>query len=160
MTVSVDYALWFAICEVTLADYISIVGCPPSRWTGYVHLNHLSPPAEPLPPPELCPAAGVAWPEATRFAELLTRREHTAGRIPEGLVFRLPTEREWEFTAAASSETHFFFGDDPGMLWRYGNYADAENHGPTRLATDLRERRRAWRRNAVDNTRVPAKLHQ
>lgn len=125
-SVHVDYDLWFAVCEVTLADYVGVVGNPPEGWRNYAEFYHERPPRKELPEPAECPAAGVAWSEAVRFAELLTQRERNAGRLPAELVFRLPTEREWEVAASAQSESHFFFGDAQGELWRFGNYADTD----------------------------------
>ena len=34
-----------------------------------------------------------------QFCTWLTEREQTAGRLPEGYVFRLPTEAQWEYSA-------------------------------------------------------------
>ena len=45
------------------------------------------------------PAENVTWTEAAEFCRRLTEREASAGRLPEGYVFRLPTEAEWEYSA-------------------------------------------------------------
>lgn len=41
------------------------------------------------------PVVNVTWKEACGFCEWLTERERVAGRIPEELVYRLPTDLEW-----------------------------------------------------------------
>ncbi len=37
----------------------------------------------------------VTWKEAADFCEWLTEKERAAGRLPEGTIFRLPSDLEW-----------------------------------------------------------------
>lgn len=46
-------------------------------------------------------AANLSWTDAVAFCEALTAAEQAAGRLPEGLVYRLPYEVEWEFAASS-----------------------------------------------------------
>jgi formylglycine-generating enzyme required for sulfatase activity len=41
------------------------------------------------------PIVSVTWKEAADFCEWLTEKERAAGRLPEGVVFRLPGDLEW-----------------------------------------------------------------
>lgn len=60
------------------------------------------------------PVVCVSWNDGKAFCEWLTERERKAGRLPEGLEYRLPTEAEWEYAArGGSKESHaFWWGND------------------------------------------------
>ena len=53
----------------------------------------------------------VTWGEAVDFCQKLTSRERTAGRLPDGYEYRLPTEAEWEF-AVRSGATSKGYGKE------------------------------------------------
>jgi formylglycine-generating enzyme required for sulfatase activity len=90
------------------------------------------------PPDELTnefPVANVSWYDATNFCGRLTLREKSAGRLPNGLIYRLPTEAEWEYAARAGTSTAYFFGNDPAVL---GDYAwSNQNVGPQEAGKKL-----------------------
>ncbi len=60
------------------------------------------------------PVTNISWYDAVHFCQFLTRREKLAGRLPVGMVFRLPTEAEWEFACRA------------GSIGKYGLAANAD----------------------------------
>jgi formylglycine-generating enzyme required for sulfatase activity len=69
---------WAGRFEVTQAQYESVMQSNPSIFK------------DPHRPVEC-----VSWSEATEFCRRLTERERTAGRLPEGMEYRLPTAQEF-----------------------------------------------------------------
>jgi formylglycine-generating enzyme required for sulfatase activity len=102
---------------VTQREYLAVVGSNPSLFAGDLD----------------APVERVSWSDATNYCAILTQRELTAGRIPAGSAFRLPTEAEWEFCCRAGTTTRFFYGDDPNYLqltnhaW-FSDNSDAQTH--------------------------------
>ncbi|CAA6692601.1 MULTISPECIES: SUMF1/EgtB/PvdO family nonheme iron enzyme [unclassified Lentimonas] len=85
---------WAGVHEVTQAQYFKVMGRNPASVTG-----------------ASLPVYNVSWEDAKRYCELLSSQEKVAGRLPDGYVYRLPTEAEWEYLARAGSESPFSFGD-------------------------------------------------
>lgn len=76
------------------------------------------------------PAENVSWMTAMTFCKKLTERERNAGRLPEGYVYTLPTEAQWEHAARGGrDEGYEYSGDDDlnTVGWYY------ENSGKKRL---------------------------
>ena len=63
------------------------------------------------------PAVIVSWDDAVAFCKWLS--------ATEGNSYRLPTEAEWEYACRAGTTTRYYSGDDPEMLAKVGNVADA-----------------------------------
>lgn len=82
--------------EVTQTQWLAVMGSNPSQFQ------------DPRRPVE-----SVSWLEVQAFLEALNRAEGTNR-------YRLPSEAEWEYAARANSSGRFFFGDEPGLLSRFG----------------------------------------
>jgi formylglycine-generating enzyme required for sulfatase activity/serine/threonine protein kinase len=66
------------------------------------------------------PVEQVSWTEAMEFARRLTERERAAGRLPEGYVYTLPSEAQWEYACRAGTTTRFNLGNSDSDLGRAG----------------------------------------
>ncbi|HCO23344.1 MAG: hypothetical protein CME31_26345 [Gimesia sp.] len=63
---------------------------------------------------DVYPVVCVSWNDGRAFCKWLTERERKAGRLPDGLEYRLPTEAEWAYACrGGSKESHYFWwGND------------------------------------------------
>lgn len=91
--VTLTRGYWAGVHEVTQASFREIMDQMPADFVGAER-----------------PVDTVTWGEASTFCQMLTKREREAGRLPEGYVYRLPTEAEWEYAARAGTTTPFHFG--------------------------------------------------
>jgi formylglycine-generating enzyme required for sulfatase activity len=80
--------------EVTQEQWEKVMGSKPSQFNGATR-----------------PVEQVSWDDAIKFCEKLTQMEKTAGRLPEGWVYTLPTEAQWEYACRAGPTTATAFGD-------------------------------------------------
>jgi formylglycine-generating enzyme required for sulfatase activity len=116
-TVRIGRDYWMGRTEVTQAQYRQVTGKSPSYFKG-----------------DDLPVETVSWDDAVAFCEDLTRRERSAGRLPQGYVYRLPTEAEWEYAARGGSKSKGFTysggNDIDAVAWYYGNAGKARLGDP------------------------------
>ena len=117
-TVTISQSFCMGKFEVTQAEYLAVMGNNPSYYTG-----DLSRPVE-----------TVSWQDATNYCAQLTARERSAGRLPAGYGYRLPTESEWEYACRAGTTTAFHYGSAlrSGMANFHGYYEYPPCGGSTR----------------------------
>ncbi len=96
--------------EVTQAQYETVIGSNPSSPQG----NNR-------------PVERVNWHEAQAFCDQLNSIEQTAGRLPAGWKYALPTEAQWEYACRAGTTTAYSWGNAIGpndANWNHGNDAN------------------------------------
>jgi formylglycine-generating enzyme required for sulfatase activity len=80
--------------EVTQSQYEAVMNHNPSKFKS-----------------ENRPVEMVSWNDAIEFCDKLTEIERMAGRLPEGMVYALPTEAQWEYACRAGTTTAYSWGD-------------------------------------------------
>jgi len=88
------------------------------------------------------PVVGVSWNDANGFCQWLTEKESAEGKLPKGMIYRLPTDEEWSRAVGLAKEdgatpkersgkdqVNFPWGTDfPPSREKVGNYADETYH--------------------------------
>lgn len=118
-----DY--WLGKYEVTQGEFLSVMGRNPSHFTNGLNL----------------PVEKVSFLEASNYCAAVTSRERAAGRLPEGYVYRLPYESEWEYACRAGSTNQFHFGNDPDLAGDFAWTGENGDGAPHPVGT---KRPNAW----------------
>ena len=109
MQVAISRAYWLGKTEITQEQWSAIMRDAPSRFKG----GDL-------------PVEQVSWNDALEFCRRLTEREQAAGRLPQGFVYTLPTEAQWEYACRAGS-TGDYAGKLNAMAW-YSDNSGGQTH--------------------------------
>jgi formylglycine-generating enzyme required for sulfatase activity len=106
-TVSITRGYWLGEFDVTQGQWRALMGGAPS------HFKDSG---------KNAPVESVSWGDAMAFCAIINESERSAGRLPAGYEYRLPTEAEWEYACRAG--TIGDFGGDgimDHMGWYGGN---------------------------------------
>ncbi len=109
--VTLTKGFWLGRTEITQAQYEALIGTNPSTF------KEVGPDA---------PAERVSWFNAVAYCEVLTDRERAAGRLPEGYVYTLPTEAQWEYACRAGT-TGAYAGEPDALSW-YDRNSNGSTH--------------------------------
>jgi formylglycine-generating enzyme required for sulfatase activity len=104
--VTLTKGYWLGKYEVTQAEYEAVMGSNPSSFKG-----------------ASLPVPMVSWNDAVEFCRKVTERERSAGKLPAGYEYRLPTEAQWEYACRAGTKTRFSGGDSDSHLGDAGWYS-------------------------------------
>jgi formylglycine-generating enzyme required for sulfatase activity len=105
--VTISKPFWMAKTETTRAQYEALMGVVPDPWGKKVAEDWKSKGAD----AGKFPVVNVTWDQAREFCTKLTQRERSAGRLPGGLVYTLPTEAQWEYACRAGTTTRNYVND-------------------------------------------------
>ncbi len=106
--VTLTHPFWMGKYPVTQGEYEKLTGRNPSHFqdedvvkSGFLGIGRE---VRRITHPRF-PAEGVSWNNADKFCKALAGRERRAGRLPDGYVYRLPTEAEWEYAARGGNRS-------------------------------------------------------
>ncbi len=144
VSVTISKGFYLGKYSVTQAEYKALMGTTP--WAGKVFVKK----------GDDYPANYVDWNDATEFCRKLTARESQAGRLPQGYVYALPTQAQWEYACRAGTTTAYSFGDDVGNLrdyaWWGGVFDDKAKM--ERYAHRVGQKRRPPDQTVMDSPRI------
>jgi formylglycine-generating enzyme required for sulfatase activity len=100
---------YLGMFQVTQQEYQRVIGHNPSQFRS------------PRKPVEC-----VSWQDAVHFCEMLSALPSEKSK---GLIYRLPTETEWEYACRAGSSTNYCFGDDGSCLCDFAWFGDRLGQG-------------------------------
>jgi len=108
--ISLTRGFWMGTHEVTQLEFESVMGSNPSFFKG-----------------ETLPVEKVSFEQAVAFCKALTKADRNEGRIATNMIYRLPTEAEWEYACLAGAKTAFSFGDSEAEADAYAWSAENAN---------------------------------
>jgi formylglycine-generating enzyme required for sulfatase activity len=104
--VTLTHGFWMSKYEVNQKDFVELTGISASVFENDSRL----------------PVDFASWAQSTNFIQKLNDRERAAGRLPEGYIYRLPTEAEWEYACRAGTTTAVAIGSGNNLSSAQANF--------------------------------------
>jgi formylglycine-generating enzyme required for sulfatase activity len=143
-TIQAGRGYWIGACEVTNAQYQRFVretGYDGKREGGSEYLRHQRDRSQTAFAEDQHPVICVSWNNAAAFCRWLTERERAAGRLPQGYLYALPTEVEWEYAARGGTNSRQFTyagGNAPdAVAWHAANSGGATQATGRKTANEI-----------------------
>ena len=95
---------WMGKHEVTQGQWEILMGNNPSSLKSAGHI---------------APVEMISWEDTQEFIRKLNDQEWAAERLPEGYVYQLPAEVQWEFACRAGSSGAIYWEEDLKILGRF-----------------------------------------
>ncbi len=122
--VQISRGYWMGTCEITQAQWRALMVTDPSKYKG-----------------DELPVEMVSWHESVEFCRKLTQRERKASRLPDGFVYRLPTEAEWEYAARGGTKSRNYnypgSNDPEEVAWHHPGSEDETHPVGTKRPNEL-----------------------
>ncbi len=114
--VTLTEGFWIGKYEVTQEEWKTLMGNNPSHFrdTGIK-----------------APLENVSWEDTQSFIKKLNLKESSAGRLPDGYAYLLPTEAQWEYSCRSNTQTRFYWGvsSDESFMKKYCWYEKNADEG-------------------------------
>ncbi len=111
-------------------------GQPPHPWVSREDKSWRDP-SHGIPQQDDHPVVCVSYNDMLAFCNWLTGREQKAGRLPDGMVYRLPSEAEWEYACRGGR-------NDSSWFWSGNNLEDAKGRLNISAIDFLPDRDHIW----------------
>ena len=141
--VTISSPFWIAKTETTRAQFEALMGPQPDPWGKKTAEEWKTKGAD----FGKFPAVNVTWEQARDFCKKLTDRERTAGRLPAGFVYSLPTEAQWEYACRAGTTTRNYAAesdDATDIAWYVKNTGPFNRGTMPRIQPVAGKKPNAW----------------